>query len=114
MPPGGYACPQIMLSFFEFTTGAPHPLSTIYTVPLPIVFPVRLPSIEIEVLGDHILVSVQYCYNVLLRHVLKGIVDTRFAALISAVLRSLLSTSRLVDKKTSVEERRFARQRSES
>ena len=52
-----------MLAFFEFTTGAPHPLSTTHTISLPLILPVRKPSIEIEVLGNHILVSVQYCLN---------------------------------------------------
>jgi hypothetical protein len=58
-----YVPAQILFSFFEFTTGAPHPLSKIHTIHLPLVFPVCIPSIEIEVLGDHILVSVQYCHN---------------------------------------------------
>ncbi|KAI9453029.1 hypothetical protein BJY52DRAFT_1400384 [Lactarius psammicola] len=44
-------------SFFEFTTGAPHPLSLVHTVPLPFLpaFDCRKP--EVEVFGDYLLVT---------------------------------------------------------
>jgi hypothetical protein len=44
--------PMLQLSFFQFTTGAPHPLSSTHTVTLPRAF------ISQEVLGDHVLVTV--------------------------------------------------------
>ncbi|KAH9059095.1 hypothetical protein EDB87DRAFT_829001 [Lactarius vividus] len=39
-------------SFLEFTTGAPHPLSLLHTVPLP-------RKTEVQVLGDHILATME-------------------------------------------------------
>ncbi|KAI9453030.1 hypothetical protein BJY52DRAFT_870083 [Lactarius psammicola] len=53
-----------MISFFEFTTGARHPLSLVDTVPLPISScEHRKP--EVEVLGDYILISVNGACSVL-------------------------------------------------
>jgi hypothetical protein len=46
---------QVQLGFYEFTSGAPHPLSSTYTVSLP-PFPWFYVNVSIEVLGDHILV----------------------------------------------------------
>jgi hypothetical protein len=46
---------QVQLGFYEFTSGAPHPLSSTYTVLLP-PFPGFYVNVSIEVLGDHILV----------------------------------------------------------
>jgi len=53
----------VQLAFFEFSTGAPHPLSTTHTVSLP---PFSLPplsnvhdaSINAEILHDHVLIPV--------------------------------------------------------
>ena len=43
------------LAFFEFTTGAPHPLSTTHTVHIPLVDDFGLVRVEVKVIGDHIL-----------------------------------------------------------
>src|SRR6266851_4595379 len=49
--------PQYVLAFFEFTTGDPHPLSSRHIVGLPPILTAYNLSIEIEVLGDYLLVS---------------------------------------------------------
>ena len=54
---------QPVLSFFQFTTGVPHPLSSEHVVWLPQIPSLSVPSIEIEVLGDYILVSEEYLYH---------------------------------------------------
>ena len=46
-----------MLAFFEFTTGAPHPLAKEHFVWLSESEPEYIPSIEMDFLGDYILVS---------------------------------------------------------
>ena len=48
----------IQLTFFQFTTGALHPLSSIHTVSLPRYHGQPCSSISQEVLGDHALVTV--------------------------------------------------------
>ncbi|KAH9984431.1 hypothetical protein BJV77DRAFT_184479 [Russula vinacea] len=50
---------QLELAFFEFTTGAPHPLSFTHTVLLPQIVSFQFANVETEVLGDHILISVR-------------------------------------------------------
>ena len=50
---------QLELAFFEFTTGAPHPLSFTHTVLLPQIVSFQSANVETEVLGDHILISVR-------------------------------------------------------
>ncbi|KAH9059097.1 hypothetical protein EDB87DRAFT_1624629 [Lactarius vividus] len=48
---------QHQLAFFEFTTGAPHPLSAAHTKSLPLVDYVGIIRVEVEFLGDHILAT---------------------------------------------------------
>jgi len=48
----------VRLTFFEFTTGAPHPLSSTHTVSLPQHSETPQVVLDAEVLGDHILVVV--------------------------------------------------------
>lgn len=48
---------QHQLAFFEFTTGAPHPLSAAHTIYLPLVDSLGSIRVEVEVLGDHILAT---------------------------------------------------------
>jgi hypothetical protein len=47
----------VQLSFFQFTTGAPHPLSSTHTVSLPQYSRQPFTYISQEVLGDHVLVT---------------------------------------------------------
>ena len=51
---------MVQLSFFQFTTGAPHPLSSTHTISLPPRRSLGQPCsfVSQEVLGDHILVTV--------------------------------------------------------
>jgi hypothetical protein len=49
----GLVLPQ--LAFFEFTTGAPHPLSATHTMNVPLVDYLGSVRVEVEVIGDHIL-----------------------------------------------------------
>ncbi|KAF8268716.1 hypothetical protein EI94DRAFT_1800131 [Lactarius quietus] len=49
----GHVLPQ--LAFFEFTTGAPHPLSAVHTVDIPLLDCLGSVRVEVEVIGDHIL-----------------------------------------------------------
>jgi hypothetical protein len=53
--------PPVQLEFFEFSTGAPHPLATTCTVPFPPLFEFRDVHVNAEVLGDHILITVWNC-----------------------------------------------------
>ena len=48
----------VQLAFFEFSTGAPHPLSETHTVSLPPLSEFHDPSVTAEVLCDHVLISV--------------------------------------------------------
>ncbi|KAH9070666.1 hypothetical protein EDB83DRAFT_2517813 [Lactarius deliciosus] len=48
---------QHQLAFFEFTTGAPHPLSAAHTKSLPLVDYLGVIRVEVEFLGDHILAT---------------------------------------------------------
>jgi len=48
----------VELAFFEFSTGAPHPLSSTHTVSLPPLSEFPNASVHAEVLGDHVLISV--------------------------------------------------------
>jgi len=48
---------QHELAFFEFTTGAPHPLSAAHIIHLPLVDYPGSVRVEVEVLGDHILAT---------------------------------------------------------
>ena len=48
----------VQLEFFEFSTGAPHPLSTTHSLPLPPLSEFPNASVHAEVLGDHVLISV--------------------------------------------------------
>ncbi|KAH9041300.1 hypothetical protein EDB85DRAFT_1470175 [Lactarius pseudohatsudake] len=48
---------QHQLAFFEFTTGAPHPLSAAHTKSLPLVDYLGVIRVELEFLGDHILAT---------------------------------------------------------
>ena len=52
-----YANP-IQLAFFEFSTGAPHPLSTTHTVSLPPLPESHRASVNVEILGDHVLIPI--------------------------------------------------------
>ena len=49
---------MVQLEFFEFSTGAPHPLATTHTVSLPPTSELPKANVNAEVLGDHILVTV--------------------------------------------------------
>jgi hypothetical protein len=49
---------MVHLAFFEFTTGTPHPLSSMHTVLLPPLSPIPDAVVNAEALGDHILVFV--------------------------------------------------------
>jgi hypothetical protein len=48
----------VQLEFFEFSTGAPHPLATTHTVSLPLLSEFPDARVNAEVLGDHILITV--------------------------------------------------------
>ena len=48
----------LQLAFFEFSTGAPHPLSTTHTVSLPPLPEFHRASVNVEVLGDHVLIPI--------------------------------------------------------
>ena len=55
---GGYHClvlPQ--LAFFDFITGAPHALSAVHAMNIPLVDNIGSIRVEVEVIGDHILAS---------------------------------------------------------
>ena len=54
----GLVLPQ--LAFFDFTTGAPHPLSTTHTVNVPWVDYLGSVRVEVEVIGDQILANVEH------------------------------------------------------
>lgn len=54
-----YDTVRLELVFFEFTTGEPHPLSSTHTVLLPPIVDFEFANVEIEVLGDHVLISVR-------------------------------------------------------
>ena len=45
------------LAFFEFTTGAPHPLSAAHTISIPLVDYIGSVRVEVEIIGDHILAT---------------------------------------------------------
>jgi hypothetical protein len=47
----------VQLTFFQFTTGAPHPLSSTHTVSLPQYSRQPFTFISQEILGDHVLVT---------------------------------------------------------
>src|SRR5260221_5731837 len=48
----------VQLEFFEFSTGAPHPLATTHTVSLPRISNFPNAHVNAEVLGDHVLITV--------------------------------------------------------
>ena len=48
----------VELAFFEFSTGAPHPLSATHTVSPPPLFEFPNACPHVEFLGDHVLISV--------------------------------------------------------
>ena len=48
----------VQLAFFEFSTGAPHPLSTTYVVSFQPLSEFREASVHAEVLGEHVLITV--------------------------------------------------------
>ncbi len=54
-----YDTARLELVFFEFTTGKPHPLPSTHTILLPPIVGFELANVKIEVLGDHILISVR-------------------------------------------------------
>ena len=54
----GLVLPQ--LAFFEFTTGAPHPLSTTHTVNIPWVDYLGSVRVEVDVIDDQILAKVEH------------------------------------------------------
>jgi len=62
---GGTGIASVDVSFFEFTTGASHPLSSKQTVRLPSPLnPVPdVVGLDVEVLGDYVLIAVTYDYT---------------------------------------------------
>ena len=48
----------VQLAFFEFSTGAPHPLSTTHIASLPPISGSYGASVHAEVMGDHVLISI--------------------------------------------------------
>ena len=54
-----YDTVRLELAFSEFTTGAPHPLSSTHVVSLPPIVGFQFASVDTEVLGDHVLISVR-------------------------------------------------------
>lgn len=54
-----YDTVRLELAFSEFTTGAPHPLSSTHIVSLPPIAGFQFANVDTEVLGDHILISVR-------------------------------------------------------
>jgi hypothetical protein len=54
-----YDTVQLELAFFEFTTGSPHPLSSMHTVALPPIVGFQFADVDTEVVGDHVLISVR-------------------------------------------------------
>ena len=87
---GGFL-PQ--LAFFEFTTGAPHPLSATHTVDIPFVddWSVR---VEVEVIGDHILAKAGHRHGSCSFHLISW--KTGTVTFVSDLIESFLSQSRLV------------------